>query len=98
MKFTTIITIHVNMSELKAMALFFNKAEKRFQEVFGTRWLSFEGVVGALLQNFDILVGCFLKKVSISHLVADVVGIVCGVSSVSEGGDVSAYVHAVFQL
>jgi hypothetical protein len=53
------------MSELKAMALIFDKAQKKFEEVFGTRWLSFEGAVGALLQNFDILVvlGGYLLKV-----------------------------------
>ena len=54
-----------HMSELKAMALIFDKAQKKFEEVFGTRWLSFEGAVGALLQNFDILVvlGGYLLKV-----------------------------------
>jgi hypothetical protein len=97
------------MSELKDMVLFFDKAEKRFQEVFGTRWLSFEGVVGALLQNIDILVGCFLSDeeggnivacglvkfistfefLAVSHLVADVMGIVCGVSRVFQKEDLT---------
>jgi hypothetical protein len=58
------------MSELKDMVLFFDKAEKRFQEVFGTRWLSFEGVVGAFLQNIDILVGCFLSDEEGGNIVA----------------------------
>jgi hypothetical protein len=39
------------MSELKAMALIFDKAQKKFEEVFGTRWLSFEGVVGAFFRT-----------------------------------------------
>ena len=45
-------------ASLKAMGVIFEKAEKKFVEVFATRWLSFEGAVGALLDNFDMMVSC----------------------------------------
>ncbi|XP_071168230.1 zinc finger protein 862-like [Mytilus edulis] len=59
-----------HMSELKAMATIFDKAEKRFQEVFSTRWLSFEGSVSSLLHNFDILIGCLLVDEEGGNIVA----------------------------
>lgn len=55
-RFISTVTTLVNASELKAMAVILDKVEKKFQEVFSTRWLSFEGAVSALLHNFDIMV------------------------------------------
>jgi len=97
------------MANLKAMGVIFDKAEKKFQEVFGTRWLSFEGAVGALLDNFDMLLSCLLQDkeggnvvagglvkfistyefLAVSHLMADVMGIVCRVSRVFQREDLT---------
>ncbi|CAC5413209.1 DAW1 [Mytilus coruscus] len=52
------------------MATIFDKAEKRFQDVFSTRWLSFEGAVSSLLHNFDILIGCLLVDEEGGNIVA----------------------------
>lgn len=91
------------------MGVIFDKAERKFQEVFGTRWLSFEGAVGALLDNFDMLLSCLLQDkeggnvvagglvkfistyefLAVSHLMADVMGIVCRVSRVFQREDLT---------
>lgn len=38
--------------------------EKKFREVFHTRWLSFEGSVDAILKNYSSLVSVFLEETS----------------------------------
>lgn len=37
---------------------------KKFKEVFHTRWLSFDGALQALLQNYSSLVSLFLEETS----------------------------------
>jgi hypothetical protein len=57
-----------NMSTLSAIQSVLQKHSFRFQEVFHTRWLSFEGAVGALVKNYSSLLSCFLEENSAKAL------------------------------
>ncbi|KAH3814605.1 hypothetical protein DPMN_143110 [Dreissena polymorpha] len=39
-----------------------NGGTKKFKEMFHTRWLSFEGSVGAIIANYEFLVSVFLEE------------------------------------
>ncbi|XP_045215333.2 zinc finger protein 862-like [Mercenaria mercenaria] len=51
-----------NMSSLSAIQSILQGQAKRFQEVFHTRWLSFEGSVDALVTNYPSLISVFLEE------------------------------------
>ncbi|XP_053383125.1 E3 SUMO-protein ligase KIAA1586-like [Mercenaria mercenaria] len=51
-----------NMSTLSAIQSVLQKHSTRFQEVFHTRWLSFEGAVSAIVSNYSSLLSCFLEE------------------------------------
>ncbi|KAH3895466.1 hypothetical protein DPMN_019631 [Dreissena polymorpha] len=52
------------MSKLSAIQSILEGQTLRFKEVFHTRWLSFEGVVDALVTNYPSLVSLFLEDKS----------------------------------
>jgi hypothetical protein len=43
------------------MQAILNVAERKFQQVFHTRWLSFDGTVQAILSNYDSLVSALIS-------------------------------------
>ncbi|XP_076308476.1 zinc finger protein 862-like [Tachypleus tridentatus] len=53
-----------NMATLTAVQSIINTEEKRFKEIFHTRWLSFEGAVDSLLSNYSSLVSVFMEETS----------------------------------
>ncbi|XP_076348021.1 E3 SUMO-protein ligase KIAA1586-like [Tachypleus tridentatus] len=53
-----------NMATLTAVQSIINAEEKRFKEIFHTRWLSFEGAADALLSNYSSLVSVFMEETS----------------------------------
>ena len=55
-----------NSASLKAIQSIVEQASKckKFKEVFHTRWLSFDGALQALLQNYNSLVSLFLEESS----------------------------------
>ena len=55
-----------NSASLKAIQTIVNQTSncKKFKEVFHTRWLSFDGALQALLQNYSSLVSLFLEESS----------------------------------
>ena len=53
-----------NMSTLSAIQSVLQGSSKRFQQVFHTRWLSFEGSVNALVSNCSSLLSVFLEEKS----------------------------------
>lgn len=57
-----------NMSTLSAIQSVLNSHSTRFQEVFHTRWLSFEGAVAALVCNYSSLLSVFLEEKSARSL------------------------------
>ena len=46
---------------LEQMQMILNSAERRFQQVFHTRWLSFDGAVQAILTNLDPLMSALIS-------------------------------------
>ena len=55
-----------NTASLKAIQSIVDQTSrsKKFKEVFHTRWLSFDGALQALLQNYSSLVSLFLEETS----------------------------------
>lgn len=55
-----------NSASLQAIQSIVQQASncRKFKEVFHTRWLSFDGALQALLQNYDSLVSLFLEESS----------------------------------
>ena len=55
-----------NSASLKAIQTIVYQTSncKKFKEVFHTRWLSFDGVLQALLQNYSSLISLFLEESS----------------------------------
>ena len=52
-----------NIAKLESIQKVLDSASRsRFKEVFHTRWLSFEGAVDAILQNFSALVSVLLEE------------------------------------
>ena len=50
-----------NMSKLQAIQAVLQSSQTRLQQVFHTRWLSFEGSVQAVVDNYPSLVSVFIE-------------------------------------
>lgn len=54
-----------NMARLEGIQSVLKASQTRLQQVFHTRWLSFEGSVQAVVDNFPVLVSVFLEDNSV---------------------------------
>lgn len=53
-----------HQSKLKKIQDIFEMSERKFKQTFSTRWLSFDGAVDAILQNYDALLACLEMDVA----------------------------------